>query len=581
MKIRKPIQFHLRPIYSELVRPSNYILAGIVGFALTFVRWDGAYTSVSPFLLAFSILLFFRSASGYKNRQLKMLIELPAQRLDPAFVMDQEGKISFSAGHTRATFKKNRIRTLFDIFDTEDVKNIIAAGLDNSSDKDLSCYSAFLRKWYRVRIKSLPPERHMLVWFEDITDQKMADLSLSVIRGFSDEIITSIDQLVKKNDSYERLCRLIFKEGYEGVFISREDSQGDLSGHVCKSDGGQLCLSEPITIDKKSHAPIWRSKRSKRVVTATINDLESREEFEKNHPFDDRVKQFVGSQINNYVNYHEGDLSIIAFNKRDDIGLYDLSVMETLGNTARSITRLVDVAIESDEKFLQIITGLCAAAEYSDELTGKHILRVNEYAKLLARSLDRSPVFIERIGKVAALHDIGKVAIPNIIKLKRTLDPIELSEMRMHTIYGAQIINKMISLSKNVEPRLEMARAIALNHHQQWDGSGYPGLIDDEGRLSKTKSKAYQDYGRFKPLKGSEIPVEALIVSLADKYDALRNSRSYKSALSHKEACDLLKKDDRGGKTGEEIFGADIFSVFLDISDDFDVVFEEMKDTPE
>lgn len=106
---------------------------------------------------------------------------------------------------------------------------------------------------------------------------------------------------------------------------------------------------------------------------------------------------------------------------------------------------MVDVAIESDEKFLQIITGLCAAAEYSDELTGKHILRVNEYAKLLARSLDRAPNFIERIGKVAALHDIGKVAIPNIIKLKRTLDPLELSEMRMHTIYGAQIINKMIS----------------------------------------------------------------------------------------------------------------------------------------
>lgn len=62
-----------------------------------------------------------------------MLFELPAQRLDPAFVMDQEGKISFSAGHTRATFKKNRIRTLFDIFDTEDAKNIIAAGLDNLS----------------------------------------------------------------------------------------------------------------------------------------------------------------------------------------------------------------------------------------------------------------------------------------------------------------------------------------------------------------------------------------------------------------------------------------------------------------
>lgn len=106
MKVRKPIQFYLRPIYSELVRPSNCILAGIVGFAVTFIRRDGAYTSVTLFLLAFSILLFSRAASGYKNRQLKMLIELPAQRLDPAFVMDKEGKISFSVGHTKAIFKK-------------------------------------------------------------------------------------------------------------------------------------------------------------------------------------------------------------------------------------------------------------------------------------------------------------------------------------------------------------------------------------------------------------------------------------------------------------------------------------------
>ena len=208
-------------------------------------------------------------------------------------------------------------------------------------------------------------------------------------------------------------------------------------------------------------------------------------------------------------------------------------------------------------------------------------LKNHEYAKLLARNLDRSPGFIERIGKVAALHDIGKVAIPNIIKLKRTLDPIELSEMRMHAIYGAQIINKMISLSEHFEPRLEMARTIALNHHQQWDGKGYPGLIDDKGRLTAIESKSFIDYANLRPLRGDEIPVEALIVSLADKYDALRNNRAYKSALSHRKACDLLTKDDRSGKTGEEIFGADIFSVFLDINGEFNDIFEEMKDIPE
>lgn len=112
---------------------------------------------------------------------MKMLIESPAQRLDPDFVMDKEGKISFSVGHTKEIFKKYRTRTIFDIFETEDAKNNTASGLNNLSAKDLIYYSVFARKWYRIRIKYLPPERHMLVWLENITDQKLVDFSLSAI----------------------------------------------------------------------------------------------------------------------------------------------------------------------------------------------------------------------------------------------------------------------------------------------------------------------------------------------------------------------------------------------------------------
>jgi response regulator RpfG family c-di-GMP phosphodiesterase len=198
----------------------------------------------------------------------------------------------------------------------------------------------------------------------------------------------------------------------------------------------------------------------------------------------------------------------------------------------------------------------------------------------MPQHLDQSLDFIDHISKVAALHDIGKVAIPEIIKLQRGLHPDELTEMRMHTVYGAQIIDKMLSLSGHREPRLEMAKAIALHHHQRWDGKGYPGLIDENGRWSATQSKSFVDYARLRPPKGDEIPLAARMVSLADKYDALRSARSYKPPLSHPKTCQLLTTDDRHGSRGEDLFGADLFGVFLDISNEFDMIYEEMRDDP-
>lgn len=339
-----------------------------------------------------------------------------------------------------------------------------------------------------------------------------------------------------------------------------------------------MCLSDPIIVSKNSESPVWGSRRNQRIVIAAREASETQEEFERRHPFDKRVTAFLDSVIVNFVNYHEGDLSIIAFNKSETINDYDIAAMETVVNTARSVTQLIDLAVSNDEKFLQIITGLCAAAEYSDELTGKHILRVNEYAKLVAARMGSHARFIEQIGQVAALHDIGKVAIPNIIKLERPLELTETHDMCMHTIYGSQIVDKMIALSTQTDQRLQMVRNIALNHHQRWDGKGYPGLIDGKGNISKLLSKQFEDYKDLIPLKGRDIPIEALIVSLADKYDALRSARSYKPALTHEQTCALLMKDDRSESPGEDIFGPDLKALFLEIHKDFERIYDDMQD---
>jgi len=247
---------------------------------------------------------------------------------------------------------------------------------------------------------------------------------------------------VAHDDSSERLAKLILLEGYQGVFIT-----------------------------------------------------------ETAHPFDPRVREFLDFSIHSFINYHEGEISIIAFNKKQKITKSDRFSMETMVNTARAVNSLISLSQANEAKFLQSITGLCAAAEFSDEITGQHILRVNRYSELMARTMAMEKNTCIWIGQVAAIHDIGKVAIPHIIKLERKLTARERREMEMHTIVGALILEKMMELHVE-EPRMELARSIALNHHQRFDGKGYPGRIKSNGELIKLKSREIEAYEGLSPLKG-------------------------------------------------------------------------------
>ena len=212
------------------------------------------------------------------------------------------------------------------------------------------------------------------------------------------------------------------------------------------------------------------------------------------------------------------------------------------------------------EKLNQIIIGLCAASEYSDETTGKHVLRVNKYSEFIARKLGLDEKFCSTIGMVAALHDIGKVAIQSLIQYKGKYTPEQRKEMQKHTVYGADIIKKF---STNQEYEFVMAKNIALHHHQSYDGSGYPEV---------------EINGEYRPLKGEEIPLEALIVSMADIYDALRSRRSYKNSMNHEKVYEIMAKDDRTGVTGEEKFGKKLWQLFEKYHKEFSRIYEENSD---
>ena len=154
------------------------------------------------------------------------------------------------------------------------------------------------------------------------------------------------------------------------------------------------------------------------------------------------------------------------------------------------------------ETRLEIIRRLGRAAEYRDNETGMHIMRMSHMTRLLALAHGLNEARAELLFQASPMHDVGKIGIPDRILLKPgKLTPDEWEIIKRHTTIGAEIIGDHGS------DLMALARILALRHHERWDGSGYPG-----------------------GLKQAEIPVEARIVALADVFDALLSVRPYKSA---------------------------------------------------
>ncbi|MBF0192121.1 MAG: two-component system response regulator [Magnetococcales bacterium] len=169
---------------------------------------------------------------------------------------------------------------------------------------------------------------------------------------------------------------------------------------------------------------------------------------------------------------------------------------------------------ELEETRLEIIRRLGRAAEYKDNETGLHVIRMSHYSRLLALAAGMEEKWAETLFQAAPMHDIGKIGIPDLILLKPgRLTNEEWVVMRGHPEIGAGIIGKQSS------PLLQAARSVALTHHEKWDGSGYP-----------------------RGLSGEQIPIEGRIVAIADVFDALTTKRPYKDAWPVPKAVELLRE---------------------------------------
>ncbi len=226
---------------------------------------------------------------------------------------------------------------------------------------------------------------------------------------------------------------------------------------------------------------------------------------------------------------------------------------EQLDAQVRERTRQLEDALEAlrhsreelKVSYLDTIFRLTTVAEYKDGFTSGHIKRVGHYCRHLAREFGWSEADQESIFYASPMHDIGKVVIPTeILQKPGPLTAEEFVIVQGHTTAGARILQGSTSAF------LQLAEVIALTHHERFNGGGYP-----------------------RGLRGEDLPLPGMIMSVADQYEALRSERPYKPPLTHARVVDIITRGD--GRTEPSHFHPRVLEAFADSSGTFAAIFEE------
>ncbi|WP_243371194.1 HD domain-containing phosphohydrolase [Geotalea sp. SG265] len=315
-------------------------------------------------------------------------------------------------------------------------------------------------------------------------------------------------------------------------------------------DGALVERSDEISLDPFSGYAVNLLEAQAQEEVVLVNWADSYESIgDFQAYFHPAVKNFIGAPIINFIICRISGAAtgaIVAFNYPGRATTYDAEVLKSMAVVIGSLQTMSDEVQETEKAFRYTIEALARACEAAEEDTGKHIQRVNRYAGALAANMGLPNDFVETISFSAQMHDVGKIKIPATILLKPgPLDDAEAELMRKHPIYGQQILGD--------SPRLQLARDIAIAHHENWDGSGYP----------------YQ-------LKGDNIPLAGRIVKVADVYDALRSNRSYKNSLSHQAALSVFRHGDERINPAKH-FDPVLLGVFFKIEHIFDKIYESFN----
>lgn len=215
------------------------------------------------------------------------------------------------------------------------------------------------------------------------------------------------------------------------------------------------------------------------------------------------------------------------------------AINEELENSYREIE---DKSNELEAMFWEFAEKLALIAEGHDESMEKHLKRVRKLTGIILDNLDLPENLKREILNYSVLHDVGKLFVPPEILNKRgRLTDDEFEIVKKHTIYAERLLDN---------PHFKVALNIAMYHHENYDGTGYP-----------------------KGLKGEEIPIEAQIIKIVDVYDALRSERPYKKAFTHEEAMEIMLKGDN--RTSPSNFNPRLLKIFVSLSDKIKEVYDD------
>jgi putative two-component system response regulator len=231
---------------------------------------------------------------------------------------------------------------------------------------------------------------------------------------------------------------------------------------------------------------------------------------------------------------------LIEFQRKELVN-YNNNLQEMVEKKTKSVLELQNAILKTVSELV----------EFRDNITGGHIERTTNYLAVLLDAAQVIGLYEDEIAswdlklvlQSAQLHDVGKIAVrDSILQKPSKLTNDEFNEMKKHTVFGKEIINK---IKKKTSERafLEHAEIFAATHHEKWDGSGYP-----------------------KGLKNKDIPLQGRLMAIADVYDALVSDRPYKKAFPHEEAVNIIL----AGKGTH--FEPTLVDLFLKVSDEFNTI---------
>lgn len=384
------------------------------------------------------------------------------------------------------------------------LKSLNISRKNNDKYNEVSCLNNLGESFYLIKDFEKAAETLQEAW------QKSRDFSMQYLEAF---ILNGLGKTYKSLGDYSKAIH------FQELSLQLANQEGDLPGKINALTGLgdiHIDLSDPTSAIQYLEQALAISLEIKQPKTA----------FEAHAKLADGYQQAgnLAKTIEHLREYHKLEREVLdqeTAQKTRNLSIqfdlerarHEAEVYRVQNETMERANDLLEEKVrertlELEEARVEIVMRLAMAAEYRDDSTGQHTLRVGRNSALLAAALGLPNEQVELIRSAARLHDVGKIGITDLIMLKPgKLTFEEFERMKTHTTIGATM------LSNGQSPLLKMAETIAWTHHERFDGSGYP-----------------------KGLAAEEIPLVGRIVAVADVYDALRCERPYKRAWSVEEA---------------------------------------------